>query len=245
MNTVSGKKKSKGQLCDKDWDCIVLTYDIPHRKTYDTLCLLRAKGYRNVLVWATPLSYVKKFSPLFQHRPPVIIDIHPEELCRNLGFTYAQQKNGYSSLVGFKDVPILVCGAGLLPKELVSCKKVINSHPGYIPLARGLDAFKWAICEGAPIGVTTHLIGDEIDAGEIIDRRQIPVNDNDTFHAVAQRVYEYEIVMLVEALKRIKDGTVYISGGNNPVHKRMPKDIEKTLLCKFESLRKAQNNMVI
>ena len=28
----------------------ILTYDVKHRKTYDTLCLLKAKGYDNVNV---------------------------------------------------------------------------------------------------------------------------------------------------------------------------------------------------
>lgn len=36
--------------------------------------------------------------------------------------------------------------------------RIINAHPGYIPVVRGLDSLKWAIVEGLPIGVTTHLL---------------------------------------------------------------------------------------
>ena len=35
----------------------VLTYNQPHRKTYDTICLLKAKGYENVVVYAQEMTY--------------------------------------------------------------------------------------------------------------------------------------------------------------------------------------------
>lgn len=46
----------------------ILTYTTPHRKTYDALCLLKAKGYENVTVWAVPMMYQKRYSPLVLHR---------------------------------------------------------------------------------------------------------------------------------------------------------------------------------
>ena len=53
----------------------VLTYNIPHRKTYDTLCLLKARGYKDVIVFAMPLHYKKQFKPLYEHRPQLINQI--------------------------------------------------------------------------------------------------------------------------------------------------------------------------
>lgn len=75
-----------------------------------------------------------------------------------------------------------------MPKEFVGSYTIINSHPGYIPNCRGLDAFKWAIAENQPIGVTTHLLGKDIDAGKIIERRIIDIYQTDTFHAVAESI---------------------------------------------------------
>ena len=227
------------------WDCIVLTYDVPHRKTYDVLCLLKARGYRHVHVWATPLTYVKKFSPIYEHRPSVLVDLYPEELCRNLGFEFSRHLDGYAGLSKYKDIPILICGAGLLPLEEIGQNIIINSHPGYIPFARGLDAFKWAIYEGNPIGVTTHLIGDEIDAGEVIDRKILPIKHNDTFHSLARRVYESEIVMLVDAVERSKYAKEYVPAGDNSVHKRMPREIEELLLDRFEELKNKDKGVYV
>ena len=67
----------------------VLTYNVKHRKTYDTLCLLRAKGYKDITVFAQPLTYQKKKYPLVKHRPDLVFNIpEPAELCENLGYEY-------------------------------------------------------------------------------------------------------------------------------------------------------------
>lgn len=221
----------------KDYECIVLTYNVPHRKTFDTLCLLKANGYKNVLAWAVDFHYKKTFCPIYEHRPPVVVDIFPCDLCANLGYDFIYAKNRYDDFDYDVNIPVLICGAGILPEEMVKRYKIINAHPGYIPMARGLDAFKWSIVDEIPIGVTTHLLGDEIDAGEIIDRRIVDIFENDTFHSVAQRVYENEIVCLVDALGKLDDEHQIIHGGDYPIRKRMQRDIESSLMDAFEKYK--------
>lgn len=214
-------------------DCVVLTYAVSHRKTYDTLCRLKSLGYDDVCVWAVPMHYKKQFVPMYEHRPSVYADIETKKQCGAFGYAYVESEKGYNNLPGDDRTPVLVCGAGLLPESLIKSRQVVNSHPGYIPLVRGLDAFKWAIYEDLPIGVTTHLIGDEVDAGEIIDRREVPVYKNDTFHALAQRVYETEIFMLVDSLRLQGKHYFFESAQGYDLHKRMPKEMERHLLEKF------------
>lgn len=215
----------------------VLTYPIRHRKTFDIICLLRANGYSDVTVYATPFHYVKKDFPMVQHRPEMNYCIPEiEELCKNFGYHYELGKLEEFDID--PDRVVLVAGAGILPEEFISSHTVINAHPGYIPNCRGLDALKWAIFEGEPIGVTTHLIGEYVDAGQVIERRKIKVNKTDTFHAVAQRVYENEVSMLVEAVEKHDLGvleTVYPD--NYEVHKRMPLSYEEKLMDKFNAYK--------
>lgn len=211
----------------------ILTYNVKHRKTYDVLCLLKAKGYNNVNVYAVPFHYKKKHKPLIEHRP-VIIPNSPstEDICNNFGYNYFE-----GSLESFSissNDTILICGSGILPQEFVKEHIVINSHPGYIPNCRGLDALKWAIYEDMPIGVTTHIIGEYVDAGNVIERRLINIQPYDTFHSLAQRVYENEISMLVEAIDKTNTSFVNISPGEYILHKRMSNEIEKEMLLKFE-----------
>lgn len=216
----------------------VLTYPVKHRKTYDVLSLLKANGYTDVEVYAIPFHYQKKHSPIIRHRPEMNFQI-PEigELCFNLGYRYEQGE--LESFNIDKERIVLLAGAGILPKEFVDKYIIINAHPGYIPNCRGLDAFKWAIAEKLPVGVTTHLLGGEIDAGKIIERRIIDIYKTDTFHSVAQRVYENEVSMLVEAIEKSDNRhlkTVFAE--NYEIHKRMPQSIEENLMEMFEQYKK-------
>lgn len=214
----------------------VLTYNVPHRKTYDALCLLKAREYTDITVFAQPMTYVKKRQPLISHRPELIFSIpETEELCRNLGYRYIEGE--FKNIIedSFDDAVFLVCGAGLLPEDFVATHMIVNAHPGFIPLARGLDAYKWSIHFDLPIGVTTHFLGQYVDAGEVLERREIGVRTFDTFHSVAQRLYENEIDMLVGAIDRIgMKHNIIIPEEPDKTFKRMPEEIEIHLYEEFE-----------
>lgn len=222
-------------IIDRDVYIGVLTYNIRHRKTYDIICLLKALGYKNVFVYALPLQYKKSFTPMLQHRPEMPWPIDTDMLCNSFSYKYIEIKD-YSDINRMNGEIMLVGGAALLPDVFIQKYRVINAHPGYIPNCRGLDAYKWAIYERQPIGVTSHLIGEEVDAGEVILREMVPVYPYDTFFSLAQRVYEMEIKILIESIQCIIQGnkTEYIGGGTYIVHKRMPKHIECNLLKAFE-----------
>lgn len=218
----------------------VLTYSQKHRKTYDTLCLLKAKGYEDVTVYAQPMTYKKKRYPLVAHRPELIMNVpEPAELCRS--FSYCYMEGQFEDIIAREPdrTLFLLCGAGLLPQSFVSAHRIINAHPGYVPFARGLDAYKWAVYYNLPIGVTTHFIGDYVDAGEIIERRLIDVELYDTFHSVAQRIYENEIDMLVGAVELADCRHETVIPDNEPF-RRMPEEKERELLVRFENCRKGK-----
>lgn len=211
----------------------MLTYNQKHRKTYDTLCLLKARGYSNVRVYGQPMTYTKKMYPLIEHRPEQNILIpEPEILCNNLSFEYIE--GSFEKTITDRCIDYLLCGAGVLDSEFVRCHRIINAHPGYIPFARGLDSYKWSIYYGLPLGVTTHFLGDYIDAGEVIDQREIKLKEYDTFHSVAQRIYENEIDMLVNAIELADKKHIFIIPESTNLFKRMPHELEESLFETFE-----------
>ena len=222
----------------KEQSIAILTYNVKHRKTYDTLALLKAKGYGDVVVYAQPMTYTKKRQPVVKHRPEMIMDIpEPDILCRNLGYTYIEGKF-INTIEESDDTIFLLCGAGLLPVNFVLSHRIINSHPGYIPLARGLDSYKWSIYNSLPIGVTTHFLGDYVDGGEVIERREIEVGEFDTFHSVARRVYENEIDMLVGAIEKVdEEHEIIIPGKDSILFKRMPDGKEREIFSRFEDYK--------
>lgn len=196
-------------------------------------CAIQQIRGGGVTVFAEPLHYKKKFKPLIEHRPGLCNELTTEEICRNFGFQY--YKSFHGDILPPESI-MLVCGAGIIPEDLIKKYRIINAHPGYIPNVRGLDALKWAIYDGQPIGVTTHLLGEHVDAGQIIDRKIVPLYFNDTFHAVAQRQYEMEVRMLVEAVEKIDHPGEYADPLQYPLRRRMPHELETRVMERFRSM---------
>lgn len=222
----------------RDARICLLSYQALHRKTIDTMMRLKMYGYINVCVYAKPFHYQKKYVPLVEHRPTVndfdsLNDVGYAEIIQNLGYEL-KNISDYNEIQEGSSCIFLICGAGIIPQNVIQRYRIINAHPGYIPIVRGLDSLKWAIIEGLPIGVTTHLLGDYVDAGNVLERRKIPIYDNDTFHTVAYRQYEMEVQMLVDAIDKIDRISFFTNGEEYQVHRRMPHELEKSIYDEFE-----------
>lgn len=226
----------------KQQEIVVISYNTPHRKTQDVLFQLKAKGYQNVTVLALPfVQRENPFKPIYAHRPSTAIDVIPELLCERLLYRFktvnADEIHPYLNQHPYDYV--LIAGAGLLPDELVENHKLINAHPGWLPEVRGLDSLKWAIHNRQPLGVTCHFVDSEADAGFLIEHREVPVFENDTFHSVAYRQYEIEIDMLVSSIEVIPSRTDFpsLSTTEFEATRRMPKSIEVNLMKEFEAYK--------
>lgn len=212
----------------------VLTYNAPHRKTQDLLFRLKASGYNDIDVLATPWQERKNFKPLIPHRKFNTLNIEPSNLCKQLNYNFSE--------IELKDIEIsndwmLIGGAGMLPEDIVKSNKVINSHPAYLPHVRGLDSLKWAIYYDKPIGVTTHIISEECDAGKLIRKELVPLYSWDTFHSVSQRQYEMEIDMLVDSIKDVEKASLdELSTTESTPHRRMSHHHEVRLLRRFQKI---------
>ena len=220
----------------------VISYNTPHRKTQDVLNGLKAKGYEKIKVFALPfVQRENPFKPIYQHRPSKAIEVEPIEFCKNFGYSFdlttAETLN--EQLNDFEADYVIIAGAGLLPDELVENHKIINTHPGFLPLTRGLDSLKWAITKGVKIGVTTHFVDTEADAGFLIEQKLVPIYGNDTFHSVAYRQYEMEIEMLINSVELIPTLIDFKSLSSNEFEatRRMPKAIEENLMQAFENYK--------
>lgn len=217
----------------------VLTYNFPHRKTQDLLYKLKLRGNDNITLLSTPWKVRDNFVPLIPHRNFPAEEIYPKQLANRLQIEYKELQT-YEEVVPLlnKEDWILLGGAGIIPKSLTDTGQVINAHPGYLPYMRGLDALKWAIYDGQPIGVTTHIISADIDLGMMIQRKLVPIYYWDTFHSVAQRQYEMEIDILVDSINNLDVENLIPVVNTEQIHlpivkKRMPHSCELRLIQKF------------
>lgn len=220
----------------------IITYDHPHRKTQDLVFRLVMYGNKELTLLALPWEERARHNPICEHRPRGCINVPVGLFCERLGLNFVSVKD-YKALEGelHKYRHIIVGGAGLLPASTVEQFNIINAHPGYLPNVRGLDALKWAVYEGQPIGVTLHRVSSDPDSGFLVDRHIVPVYFEDTFHSVAMRVYNTEIDMLAGSVK-MGVGRETLKDTRYKVHGRMSHHLEPIMRFRFERLRKSSGS---
>ena len=215
----------------------IITYDHPHQKTQDLICRLRLNGVYYLDLIVLPWVERKIHVPLYSHRPDNPVNIISEQLCKNFNLAHYRLTvdglNDHFSAIRYDK--ILIAGAGILPPDVIK-HNIINSHPGYLPYIRGLDALKWAILYGEPIGVTTYYIGEKPDTGILIDRNFVPLYYTDTFHSIARRQYDMEIDMMIEALKTEPQDLQLIERLGHDLHKRMSPVDELRMMSRCKKL---------
>ena len=216
----------------------VITYNAPHRKTQDLLFRLKLRGHNEVEVFATPWVNRKNFTPLIPHRNFRKQNSYPEDLCNCLNYKFKSIDNLNEIPSEGKNSTMLIGGAGIINKEIIDKFTIINSHPAYLPYVRGLDSLKWAIYFNKPIGVTSHVISEEADAGFLIKQDLVPIYSWDTFHSIALRQYEMEMDFLADSVIDIKTANLEpLSTTESEAMRRIPHSKEKELLTRLEKIK--------
>ena len=112
----------------------------------------------------------------------------------------------------------LVCLAGfmrLLSAEFVKAypNAILNIHPALLPAFPGLDAQHQAWEHGVKVsGATVHIVTPELDAGPIVRQSTVPVRDDDTPEALAERILVEEHRIYPEAIAIMLDGRWRVDG---------------------------------
>ncbi len=82
--------------------------------------------------------------------------------------------------------------------------KLINIHPSLLPKYKGLHTHARALEAGdVEHGATIHWVTPELDSGEIILQRAIPILADDTAESLKARVHALEHQIYPEALRKV------------------------------------------
>jgi len=210
----------------------VITYDIPHLKTQQLLSALVLDQELEISLYVIPFRSRTTRNVLFSHRPNMATGGYPKEVA-------SARQISILTIPDVRDIEddadvYVLGGAGLLPGEFVTRATVINVHPGLIPTVRGLDAFKWAIHDDLPLGVSMHVLDAEVDLGRHLKSVPTPIYVNDTLGTLARRHYENEITLLANFRRFLEHPAAPLSDlEERAPRKRMPKDTEKAMVRAF------------
>ncbi len=214
----------------------LLSYALPHRKTQEVTLRLFARATHEYVFIECPFVRRPVRKVAFEHRPGQFEGPTLLELCSFYGVTRRSLgKNGVFDGLDY----CLILGSSLIPEDLIRPNFLINCHPGVIPAVRGLDSFKWAILNNAPLGISLHFIDAEVDKGELISIVETPIFPTDTIELLARRHYELELEMLANVDYYLENGK-RPEFREGPAHKRMPIETEQEMLKHFDTYRDMQ-----
>ncbi len=135
-------------------------------------------------------------------------------LCDREGATIHGLVTDKSQLSLIKRIePDLVVAAGfqhIVPPEILQIPNhgCINVHPGYLPHTRGFNPNVWSIVEDLPAGVSIHYMNEEIDAGDIIARREVKSSFSDTGKSLYRRIESAAVELFTDIWPDIRDGEI-------------------------------------
>ena len=99
----------------------------------------------------------------------------------------------------------------LLPREVWEIPRLgtFNLHAALLPQYRGAAPINWAVINGENVsGVTTFLIDDGVDTGNIMMREQVHIGENDTAGDLHDRLMEVGSRVVVDTIEGLLSGDI-------------------------------------
>lgn len=109
------------------------------------------------------------------------------------------------------DIIVVVAYGKILPKEILDIPKYgcINIHGSLLPKYRGAAPIQWSIINGEKItGVTTMLMDEGLDTGDILLKKEIEILEDDTSESLFKRMSCIGADLLVETIELLEKGAL-------------------------------------
>ncbi len=113
-------------------------------------------------------------------------------------------------LQSFKpDLLVVIAYGQLLKPAILAIPPLgcINVHGSLLPKYRGAAPIQWAVANGDPVsGVTTMFMDVGMDTGDMILKRELPIDPGDTGGSYHDKLARVGAVLLGETLERVRTG---------------------------------------
>ena len=106
---------------------------------------------------------------------------------------------------------VVVAYGKILPEALIASfpKGVINVHYSLLPKYRGASPTEGALLNGDTVtGVTIQQMVRELDAGDILAQKEVPILPEDTTKTLRPRLIEAGATLLLETLPLFEEGSI-------------------------------------
>ena len=110
------------------------------------------------------------------------------------------------------DLLMVVAFGQILPKSLLEIpgSGSINVHASLLPKYRGAAPIQWAVLNGEKVtGVTTMLMDEGMDTGDILLQREVPIGEKETAGTLHDRLSMAGADLLLETIEKMKAGSIH------------------------------------
>lgn len=107
--------------------------------------------------------------------------------------------------------PDLICVTAygkILPKNILELPPCgcINVHASLLPKYRGAAPINWAIINGEKnTGITTMLMNEGMDTGDILLQEEMPIDEEDTGETLSEKLSHIGAELLIQTIKLLKE----------------------------------------
>jgi len=109
------------------------------------------------------------------------------------------------------DALVVVAYGRILPGKVLALGPAgaVNVHFSLLPAYRGAAPVQWALARGETVtGVTTMLMNEKMDEGDILLQREVPVLPGEHAPALERRLAEVGAALLTETLEGLRAATL-------------------------------------
>lgn len=122
-------------------------------------------------------------------------------------------KNGAADIIAeYAPDAIVVAAYGrILPKEVLEIPRLgcVNVHASILPRHRGASPIQSAILAGDKVtGVTTMLMNEGLDTGDILEIAETPIDDRETAGELFDRLAQMGADLVCHTLRELEKGTI-------------------------------------
>lgn len=135
----------------------------------------------------------------------------------------------------------------MLPEVVWSLPRLgtVNVHASLLPKYRGAAPINWAIIRGEKeTGVTVFKLQHEIDTGNIIRQAAIPIDNDDNFGTLYEKLKQLGARELIEALSDISDEKAIYKPQTDAMASHAPKIFHETCEINFDQSAENVHNFI-
>ena len=118
----------------------------------------------------------------------------------------------FETLCGINpDVIVVIAFGQILPARILNLPHYgcINIHASLLPKYRGAAPIQWAVINGdRETGVTTMLMDEGLDTGDMLEKTVIALNPDETGGSLFDRLSQAGGALILETLKKVEAGTI-------------------------------------